>query len=218
MSVVQIGEIQRRGPGRPQLRSDDDTLQVVLDAAGALFRADGYAGTSMSAVAQQAGVSTKTLYRLVPTKAELFKRVIVSRIGRFILEVGDLESKPEDLAGNLERLLTAYGNLVLDPETVAMNRLVLSECNRFPEIGETFYENAVKRTGMFLAEWLERQKRAGRIQLDDTWVAAGMLRGMMLLEPQRAVMLGQANPPDAAQIAARARECAKLFLEGCLLR
>jgi hypothetical protein len=42
-----------------------------------------------------------------------------------------------------------------------------------------------------------------------------MLRGMMIMEPQRATMLGQREPPDAEEIAARAKLCAKLFLEGC---
>ena len=34
-----------------------------------------------------AGVSTKTLYRLAPTKEALFKSVISQRIGRFILAI-----------------------------------------------------------------------------------------------------------------------------------
>ena len=40
----------------------------------------------MADVAERAGVSTKTLYRLVPTKADLFANVIADRIGRFVLE------------------------------------------------------------------------------------------------------------------------------------
>jgi hypothetical protein len=42
-----------------------------------------------------------------------------------------------------------------------------------------------------------------------------MLRGMMILEPQRPAMPGQAKLPDAAQIANRAKACAKLLLNGC---
>jgi hypothetical protein len=42
-----------------------------------------------------------------------------------------------------------------------------------------------------------------------------MLRGMMIMEPQRAVMLGQRPAPDAEEIAARASMCARLFLNGC---
>jgi primosomal protein N'' len=42
-----------------------------------------------------------------------------------------------------------------------------------------------------------------------------MLRGMMIMEPQRAVMLGQRAAPDAQEIARRARFAAHLFLNGC---
>ena len=43
-----------------------------------------------------------------------------------------------------------------------------------------------------------------------------MLRGMMIMEPQRAVMLGRGSLPTDAEIAARARACVRLFLRGCL--
>jgi len=44
-----------------------------------------------------------------------------------------------------------------------------------------------------------------------------MLRGMMTMEPQRAAMLGEGPAPNAEKIAARAKTCARLFLDGCLV-
>jgi hypothetical protein len=35
-------------------------------------------------------------------------------------------------------MLFAYGTLTLSEETIAMNRLVLGECDRFPEVAATF--------------------------------------------------------------------------------
>ena len=46
----------------------------------------------------------------------------------------------------------------------------------------------------------------------------GMLRGMMVMEPQRAAMLRQRPAPDSDEIAARAKMCAKLFLKGAASR
>ena len=218
MDVFPNEQTGRRGRGRPQLRSDEETLHLILQAAGMRFRADGYAGTSMSAVALGAGVSTKTLYRLVPNKEELFKQVVANRVGRFILEANDTDGGQADLQGDLERLLIAFGRLILDPETLAVYRLVVSECGRFPEIGRTFFQDAVNRTTTYVAEWLERRCQAGQIKLNDPRMAAGMLRGMMAQDPERSVLLCQANAPDSRQIAQRARECARLFLEGCLTR
>jgi hypothetical protein len=41
------------------------------------------------------------------------------------------------------------------------------------------------------------------IALDDPTEATSMLRGMMIMEPQRATVLGQREPPGADEIAAR---------------
>src|SRR5690348_7081860 len=114
---VSVNEQQAcRRRGRPPLRSDEETLRVIVEAARQEFPIHGYAGTGMSAIAARAGVSTKTLYRLVPTKAELFRLAIRSRAGQFILAADELDDAAEDLTAGLERLLTAYGTLVFDPE------------------------------------------------------------------------------------------------------
>jgi hypothetical protein len=66
-----------------------------------------------------------------------------------------------------------------------------------------------------MANWLRRQGEQGLIKLDDPQTAAGLLRGMMIMDPQRAAMLGQRGAPGPDEIAQRAKICATLFLEGC---
>jgi len=73
-----------RGRGRPQARSDDETRAIIYEAARAEFAATGYAATSMESVAKRAGVSTKTLYRLIPNKAALFEAMVTNRIAGFV--------------------------------------------------------------------------------------------------------------------------------------
>ena len=51
-------ETVRRPRGRPQTRSDEDTLLLVVDAAEREFQLNGYAGANIKAVAQRAGIST----------------------------------------------------------------------------------------------------------------------------------------------------------------
>src|ERR1700731_2988050 len=87
MIMVQIAEQVRRTRGRPPIRSDEETRHMLIEAAAEEFQANGYAGTCMSAVAQRAGVSTKTVYRLIPNKADLLPRVVSDTIGNFILNI-----------------------------------------------------------------------------------------------------------------------------------
>jgi AcrR family transcriptional regulator len=208
-------EAARRCRGRPQVRPDEETRALIIEAAREEFQANGYAATNIVNVAQRASVSTKTLYRLIPTKAELFKSVVTERIGRFVQE-SHLESLDSlDATEALERILTAYAELTLETGTVAINRLVLGECGVFPEIATAFYENAIERTSEAMEDALRRLCLRGLIALDDPREATGMLRGMMVMEPQRAIMLGRRDPPSPAEIAARAKRCARLFIDGC---
>src|SRR6201986_5475837 len=75
---------ERRCRGRPQLRPDAETRQIVYEAARQEFAGNGYAATSMETVARRAGVSTKTLYRLIPNKATLFEGMVSDRLGWFL--------------------------------------------------------------------------------------------------------------------------------------
>jgi AcrR family transcriptional regulator len=213
--MVHNTKVAGRPRGRPQVRPDEDTRQLIIAAAREEFHARGYAGASMVRVAERAGVSTKTMYRLIPTKDALFGNVISERISRFILELDEehLDTLPIEQA--LEHILFTYGTLTLEEETIQNIRLVFAECDRFPEIAAAFSELAIRRTTQTMEGWLKRQCDRGEIEVDDSTMAVGMLRGMMIMEPQRAVMLGFGKPPGHAEIARRARYCARLFLDGC---
>jgi AcrR family transcriptional regulator len=213
--MVEIQTIEKRSRGRPQLRCDDDTKTVIVEAANDQFHQSGYAAASISVIAQNAGVSTKTLYRLFPTKADLFSSVISEKIGRFFLALDESTLATLDLREGLERMLTAYGMLTLTEETVSMTRLVVGESDRFPEIATAFYNRAIIPTNTVMENWLRRQCDRGLIELEDPHEACGMLRGMMIMEPQRAAALRQRPAPRIEEIVARAKMCADLFLKGC---
>ena len=57
--MVQIQQSVKRPRGRPQIRCDDDTRQLIVEAAAKEFQAKGYAATCIGDVAQRAGVSTQ---------------------------------------------------------------------------------------------------------------------------------------------------------------
>src|SRR6266705_1732800 len=117
----------RRCRGRPQLRPDDETRQIIYEAARHEFAANGYAATSTEAVARRAGVSTKTLYRLVPNKAALFEGMVSDRLDRFLSDVNLHAGDHDDIEEALRAALMACADLVLDKEVVALQRIVLHE-------------------------------------------------------------------------------------------
>ena len=205
----------QRNRGRPQQRSDEETRTLILQVARAEFAVTGYAATAMESVARRAGVSTRTLYRLIPNKAALFEAMVTDRIERFLSVVRLRACQGRDIASGLTEALIVCGELILDGEVIALQRTILAESDKFPEVAETFYHKAIRRTEDTLATWLRAQQAKGLIQCDDATAAAGMLLGMLVFQPQRAVMFGHTPPPSREEIARRARDCTTLFLQGC---
>jgi AcrR family transcriptional regulator len=204
-----------RGRGRPRVRSDDETRALIFEAARQEFAASGYAATCMEDVARRAGISTKTLYRLLPNKAALFEAMVTERIDRFVSVVKLRACEGGDVEAALTEALVVCAELLLASEVITLQRVILGDSDKFPEIAETFYHRAIRRTEDALADWLRAEQGRGTIKLDDTQSAAGMLLGMLAFQPQRAVMFGHKPPPSRTEIEHRARSCAALFLRGC---
>ena len=217
MAIKKPGVVneERRGRGRPQARPDEETRTVIIDAARDEFATSGYAATFMESVAKRAGVSTKTLYRLIPNKAALFEAIITDGIDRFVSRIRLRGCENGDIERALRDALIACGELILDGPVIGLLRMVIGVSDKFPEIADTFYNKAIKRTESTLANWLKAQAESGLIAIDNPTEAAGMLLGMLAFQPQRAVMLGHAPPLGREALERRAQVVAKLFLQGC---
>jgi AcrR family transcriptional regulator len=206
---------ERRCRGRPQLRSDDETRRIIYDAARHEFAANGYAATSTEMVARRAGISTKTLYRLVPNKAALFESMVADRLDRLSLDITLSAGDDVDIETALITALMVCADVSLDAEVVAVQRVVLQEASQFSDLATTFYRNGVTRLIAALADWLRIQIQRGRLKLDDPVEAAGILIGMVASAPQRAAIYGGVPLPSRSQIERRVKSCAALFLKGC---
>jgi AcrR family transcriptional regulator len=206
---------ERRDRGRPQLRPDDETRQIIYEAARHEFAENGFAATSTETVARRAGVSTKTLYRLVPNKAALYEGVVSNRLERFLSDFSLHVAEDADIEAGLNAALMACADLTLDPEVIALQRIIMQEAGQFPDLAATFYRNGIARTATALSKWLRVQAKRGLIDIDDTEEAAGILIGMLAGAPQRAAIFGGVPLPSRAQVKARVRKCVALFLHGC---
>lgn len=219
-SVEEADRAQERCPdrrcrGRPQVRPDEETRAVIYGAARDTFAEAGFAATCMDAVARRAGISTKTLYRLVPNKAALFEGMLSQRLDRFVASIELNDTDHDNIEDALAATLMACARLVLCDDVVGLQRMIVQESLKFPELAEAFYRGGICRTQRKLAEWLRTQQQRGLIALDDAEEAAGMLIGMFASAPQRAMTYGNLPLPSRDEIEQRARRCAAIFLRGC---
>lgn len=201
----------RRRAGRPV---DTAKRAAVLAAAQRLFIANGFAGTSMDAVADAAGVSKLTAYKYFGSKQELFARSVAAKCESVFatLEVEQLAGR--DLRAGLLAFGQRFLSLILDPDAMAVHRLVGAERERTPELGRLFYENAVRPTAGKLAALIARHAESEGLHMGGDPLAAAqdllaLWRGrpFMMIE-----LLGEPLAPAA--LAAHVEHCADLCLRG----
>jgi AcrR family transcriptional regulator len=116
------------------------TRAAILAAAETMFLRDGYAQTSMKAIAAQAGVSEKTMYLAFSTKATLLRQVIHLAV-RGDEASTPLSERPEwraVFAGPVEQILTRFValNTTLMTRTAAVIALGESAASTDPELAQ----------------------------------------------------------------------------------
>ncbi len=124
------------------------TRDQVIDAARDLFLTDGYAATTVTAIAAAAHVSVETIYKSFGGKAGLV-RAIVDRglAGQGPIPAEQRSDHVRDTEPDPRRILTAWGAFVteLAPRTVPILALARDAAASDPEIAALLDEVSASR-------------------------------------------------------------------------
>ena len=201
-----------RGRGRPPVRSEAETRALIIEAAAHEFLADGYAKTSVGAIARRAGVSTRTVYRLIPNKEDLLKEAVQARVDAFFGRLSNTGAESGDLRESLESLLAGYAELALADDAVQLMQLIAAERRQVPAIVAS-YQQATMRVAETFENWVRKNQATGRLRPMDPVAAALVIRGMVN-EGQRQMLLGWRGRMDKREQREWIRVCAAIFLAG----
>ncbi|MBV8106060.1 MAG: TetR/AcrR family transcriptional regulator, partial [Hyphomicrobiales bacterium] len=141
------------------------------DGARTVFLSAGFDGASMNDIARAAGVSKGTLYAYFTSKEELFEAIIraekaqaAERLCRFKRE------------GHAREMLTDFGvrlmNRMCEPQTLALGRVVIAAAEKFPKVGQAFYEAGPLYGATRLAAELRGLEATGALKVPDPERAA----------------------------------------------
>lgn len=150
---------------------------AILDAARHLFLQSGYDRTSLAKVAEAAGVSTATLFKQFPTKAELFESTLLNAAGTPDGEFP--EPTPTDFHADLVQLGGAYAELLCRPGIDDLIRTVIAEAPRFPELRARTFDFGTLPVIAALGRYLRAAHAAGIAVVDDPDTAASQFLGMI---------------------------------------
>ena len=145
---------------------------AILDGAGRVFASHGYEGASMADITRAAGVSKGTIYHHFAGKAELFGAYVAQQCASNLAPLFDDAQPVGDIGTNLRDIGLRMVHLLLSPAGLVVDRIVISEARRFPELARAFYDAGPARAIAALSGWLETQIAHGQLAIDDPEFAA----------------------------------------------
>lgn len=197
------------GPGRPK---DLAKRQAILEAAKELFLANGYASTSMDAVATAAGVSKLTVYSHFNDKENLFAEAIIATCQAQL--PGLIFELPEGVP--LEQVLMKIGRgfqvLINSDHSVKLHRLIITQGPQDPKLGQMFFEAGPARVLRETEALLRLADERGMLRIANPASAAEHFFCLLKGGANFRLLLGCAGPLEAEEAEAHVREVVELFL------
>ncbi|MBL4614479.1 MAG: TetR/AcrR family transcriptional regulator [Magnetovibrio sp.] len=201
----------------PLSRSEQKRL-AIIEAARKIFLDKGFDGASMDVIAETANVSKRTVYNHYASKEALFGDVMLgmcqAKMDAMLLTL----SPSDDMAEALTEFGSNFVNQILEPEGKALLRILVAHVDRFPELGQAFFDNGAKEVIATVAEYLRIQTQAGLITVDDPQDAAGSFLTSLHGEFFFRVLVTVAPPPEPAQVQKMVAAAVQRFLHGVLVR
>lgn len=180
MNLPVKSAIARRPRGRPSAEEASELREAFLRTALRSFLDLGYAGTSIEAIARDAGVAKITIYRQFSGKQELFREVAQRALERANHQMQQLMvSEGADTREALRILVERMYLGLADPETRAVLRMVVGEAERFPELAASLYSESSYVLAP-AAELLAKAHARGDLHVPNAPVAAAQLAALTM--------------------------------------
>ncbi len=187
-------------------------MAALIGAAEDIFLAKGYHAATMDDVAKAAGMSKKTVYTIIESKAELFAALLAHH--------QSLLQFPEPEPGwTIRDILFAncmcLARFLLSPGQIAILRLIMAEYTHSPDLGRLFVRSRVAKAKTKLEICLGEIALKHGSPAMDTKEMAAMLFGMAIGEFHLGVLIGYRSLPSKQVLEKRIRRAVDIFVNGC---
>jgi len=185
---------------------------LILRGARRAFLAGGFGAVSMDAIAREAGVSKATVYAHFGSKEDLFGAVVADVAEERFAGFSARELDPRDIEASLNTIARRFLDLVLSPEAVAVNRIIIGEVARFPALSDVFWQAGPERNRQQIEGFLRRAVEAGSLAIDDVRLAAEQFSSLVRGEIHLRRLFDIESPEDADDLTAAAGNAVATFL------
>lgn len=144
--------------------------RLILDAALAVFAANGFAGARLDDVARRAGVAKGTLYLHFADKEALFRGLVEENLSPVLADADDLVALfPGTTRELFDLLIELLAARVIEAPAQALVQLMIAEGPRFPEMAAYYHREVVVKGLALIRAIVERGIARGEL---DTPLAA----------------------------------------------
>ena len=171
----------------------------ILHAARPILFRDGLGGATLDRVAAEGGIAKMTLYRHFPSKEALFEG-LVTAMCEYMRE--GLENAPsagigKPAATRLADELRAFTSALLEPDALALYRLIVAEGWRFPDLARAFDQSGMRVIRQRIARILE----TGGVPAGQSKQLAGEVVALALGDAYQRAALGIVEEGDGEAFA-----------------
>jgi TetR/AcrR family transcriptional regulator, mexJK operon transcriptional repressor len=184
----------------------------VLDGARTVFLRDGFEGASVDDIAREAGVSKATLYSYFPDKRLLFMEVAKGECRRQAEEAEALIDDAAPVAQVLRLAAERMTGFLMSEFGQRMFRLCVAESDRFPALGDEFYESGPRLIRERLSRYLQQAQARGEVKIDDLGLAADQFSQLCKAGIFDCVMFGRSDGLSDAAIKRTLNGAIEMFM------
>ena len=198
--------VERAEPGAPV------RMAQLIEAAEDIFLAKGYHAATMSDVAKAAGMSKKTVYTMIDSKADLFVAILAHHQSLLQFPTPEPGWTIRDI---LNANLLCLARFLLSPGQIALLRLIMAEYTHSPDFGRIFLRNRVTKAKFKLENCLAEIAVQHPCLVTNPKEMAAMLFGMAIGEFHLGALIGFRSTPSKLALEKRVRQAVDIFLGGC---
>jgi len=191
-------------------------LASLTRTAAEMFLDQGYEAVSLETLIEQVGGSRRNIYQHFGGKQGLFVEVVSRLCEEQAQPLRILDIEGSDIG----EALTTFGRkvleIVLQPRTLALHRLMIAEGQRFPALAQAVLHSGHEAGVALLSDWLRNRPEILRANLPADTLAEQFV-ALLTTGPQLRALVGHEPMPLApGTITRMVQDAVSTFLHGAL--